>query len=49
MIDIPIWALVGFIVMFFAFGIFVGYAIAAEQDLRRINRDLDQIERKAAE
>lgn len=42
----PIAAAAVLAVMMFGFGIFVGYAIAAHQDLRRIERDLDEMEQR---
>lgn len=38
-LEAPIWFTVAVAVLMFAFGVFVGYAIAAYQDLRQIQRD----------
>ncbi len=42
----PLWAAIFLAVMLLAFGVFAGYAIAAHEDLRQINRDLDEIEKE---
>jgi len=49
MSDAPMWFVVALGLMLFSFGVFVGYAIAAYGDLRRINTKLDEMERAGEE
>lgn len=42
----PIWAAVVLARMLFAFGVFIGYAITGLEDLRAMEQELDDIERR---
>jgi hypothetical protein len=47
--DMPVWFAITTGLLLFGFGVFVGYAIAAWQELRRSERDLADLERRQDE
>ena len=46
MSEVPLWFTLALGLMLFGFGVFMGYAIAAYEDLRRSERELADIERR---